>query len=417
MRTVAPAAAVALMVALLVGVAQPAEAAPGDPAVTVTPSTDLLDNQLVTVAGTGFNPDATAFISMCLPDAVDSLGCDARQYLSVPIDGNGSFIGEYHVIRFAQSFQGGPASRVDCALVACTVGAADLLIGASNAVRIPVEFRDTGPVLPLPPATVSPDTDLPDGQRVTMSATGLRPFEPTTVRQCGPGAINAADCSGPQTTASADASGELSVELATDRVLFASGSYLDCATVACTIGIDSIAGFQQLPIDFADPTLSIDVTDRATLKAGTDDVVAQATISCDVATPVTVYTSITQPGVDYRYRLLDQRCAPGEPLVAFLPSRLLFENANPFALGPATVSVSARPLRSLNLNHPATVSAERAESVELLDFDTVKAFVDAALADPANTEIRAEVLQALRLRVGQDPVFRAEFFAAIFGGA
>jgi hypothetical protein len=63
---------------------------------TVTPDTDLLSNQEVTVAGEGFAPDASILLVTC---RVESSACSLISPLSVVSDGDGAFTTPYSVPR------------------------------------------------------------------------------------------------------------------------------------------------------------------------------------------------------------------------------------------------------------------------------------------------------------------------------
>ena len=402
---------VGVILAVMATVAAPASAQAAAQ-VTVTPSSGLLDAQVVTVSGSGFAPNGTAYVSMCLPGATDAFDCDSRQYPSVPIDAAGSFTVQYRVIRFVRAAFDTTTPPTDCAVAACTIGAADFLTGTGTVVYTPVDFADV-PRVP-PEVTLTPDTGLVDGQTVRVEGTGFRPGETVALRQCPPGATAESQCTRESATTNADASGAISTDITVSRIL--RSTYAECAPAECTIGVSAIGGFDQLGIGFAEPQLSISVDPYATLKAGTDDVVAQATISCDIATPVSLFSDITQPDIQYRYVLNGQQCTPEEPLLAFLPSRYAWVDDADFTLGTAGVTVTAFPQVSLDLNDPPGLDTEQTASVELIDYGLLLTAIQQQLADPANTDIREKVVRAIGLRVAQDPVFRAEFIAALNAG-
>jgi hypothetical protein len=506
----------ALLAWAWVGPVDPASAQVEEPAITVTPSTGLVDGQLVRVEGTGFNPGSTVYVGACPPGATDPFSCDLSNVVTTAADASGGFSVDFRAYRFLDT-----AGGVDCVDVTCLIGATDL--GALTALT-EIHFADApDPVLTL---DVSPDTDLSVGDTVTVTGSGFSPFVSVTLRMC-PTEVDPGLCTQPfgssgVVTVSADGDGAFETGFDVSRfVPFPgdSGTY-DCATGSCSVAADSRTGTTAAPVSFAPPTevlqvtpatnlqddqvvqvigsgfppevgvavlncipagafsafsdcdlehttslttsasgtftsdhtvdrfvlgqdclltecevtavflsngtvaarlgitfatpaLSIDIENVATLRAGTNDAVAQALITCDVATPVSLVGSISQPGITSEWVLSAQPCDPTEPLRAFIPARSIESDGTDYALGDATVEVSAWPVANLPGAGSPPDAVVASETVQLVDFDELKAVIDSALADPANEELRAAVLRAIQLRVQQDPVFRAEFAAAI----
>ncbi|MEY2465049.1 MAG: hypothetical protein QOH64_3187 [Acidimicrobiaceae bacterium] len=69
------------------------------PTATVTPSTGLVDDQVVAVTADGFAPGANVVIVQCKVGAIDASGCDVSALQSGNVDDNGHLQGDYHVKR------------------------------------------------------------------------------------------------------------------------------------------------------------------------------------------------------------------------------------------------------------------------------------------------------------------------------
>lgn len=159
---------VALVVALLVGVATPAGAADEAGTLSVSPSTDLVDDQVVQVTGEGWPPGRFLVIVQCDARADDFGGCDQTAGTIVK-DHDGSFTVELEVERGIDTAQFG---TLDCASApgACVVAAfhrPGRLLAAT-----PISFDPEGPP-PTPPfeleVDVARDVRLaPDGERALV---------------------------------------------------------------------------------------------------------------------------------------------------------------------------------------------------------------------------------------------------------
>lgn len=116
------------------------------PAVTANPDTGLADGQLIAVTGTGFSANAEIGMAECEPGAISESGCDLSSVLIVESDGSGNFSANFNVDRILTIDSGLQTStQVDCALTACTLGAADVQ-DTTVAALTPLSFN---PNLPL----------------------------------------------------------------------------------------------------------------------------------------------------------------------------------------------------------------------------------------------------------------------------
>src|SRR5712691_2236072 len=93
------------------------------PVVTVTPSTNLVDLQQVTVTGSGFSANAQVASAQCRPGAVGESDCDLSTVVYGQADQNGSFTQKRYVRRLIAV----NANTVDCgAPSGCILGAANI---------------------------------------------------------------------------------------------------------------------------------------------------------------------------------------------------------------------------------------------------------------------------------------------------
>jgi Neocarzinostatin family len=136
-------AGVGVFAAATVALASPASA---QPMITVTPDTDLVDFQTVTVSGSGFAADTTLGIAMCTAGASSMDDCDLGTSILVQSDANGGFTTDFTVERLIETPASGP---VDCAVApgACLLGVANLA-DFSQAAAAPLAFDPNVPPQP-----------------------------------------------------------------------------------------------------------------------------------------------------------------------------------------------------------------------------------------------------------------------------
>jgi hypothetical protein len=167
---------------------------------TVTPDTDLVNHQQVTISIHGLKPESTVWVVMCLgrPTSVQQAYADCiaapPQAEMVDLNQRGEARLRFTVDRYLSP--GG--YQIDCATYAagCSLGLGVPL--SFNSARItaniqPVTFKDT-PAPPVDPLriSVSPAAPFADGQDVTLSGTGfpanstVRVAECPTDTDCGP---------------------------------------------------------------------------------------------------------------------------------------------------------------------------------------------------------------------------------------
>jgi hypothetical protein len=131
-----------VVAAVTVASASPASA---QPTIMVTPDTDLVDFQTVTVSGSGFAAETTLGIAMCtaVPLSIDD--CDISTSVLVQSDATGAFTTEYTVERLIETPAAGP---VDCAVApTCILGVANIADFTQNATA-PLAFDPNVPPQP-----------------------------------------------------------------------------------------------------------------------------------------------------------------------------------------------------------------------------------------------------------------------------
>jgi hypothetical protein len=135
-------AGLGVFAAVTVAAASPASA---QPLITVTPDTDLVDFQAVTVAGTGFPAEITLGLAMCTAGPLSIDDCDLGTSDFVESDAAGAFTTQYTVERLIETPAAGP---VDCALAAgCILGVANIADFTQNATA-PLGFDPNVPPQP-----------------------------------------------------------------------------------------------------------------------------------------------------------------------------------------------------------------------------------------------------------------------------
>jgi hypothetical protein len=377
------------------------------PSITVTPSTELVEGQILSVSGTGFLPSTTVYVVPCPAAVINGIDCDLNVLTSTQTDATGAFTTTYVARRFIVGNVGGVPTELDCATDACMLGAGDA--GQVRTANTPIDFADD----PLPPRTL---TAIPNGDAfgaAEVTGTGFAPGAPVYLQFCGP--VIPGDCSPFTSSAVADATGAFSAVVAVNRIPgpLLPFSDFDCLVDDCVVRALRAGALlaTSAPVEFPTPQLTVAIEPEGTLDATTGEAVVSARVSCDFSTPLSVLGTISQSDITGSFSIESEFCVGGDPLLVVIPGRDLTPPDGDFTLGQASVTISATPFRSLAEGTTADTTA----SVELVDFGAAKAVVDEQLADPGNTELRALVLEAIYARIRQDPVFRELFAAALRG--
>src|SRR5450755_2887069 len=132
----------ALLVVVGLGVGGMVGTASAATSMTVTPSTNLTDGQLVHVSISGFPANTAIALVECGASAVDANGCDLQTLLYVTTDANGDVVTPFVVGAELSTFNG----TVDCRSSACTLGAGTY--DASTTAGASIAFNPTSPLAP-----------------------------------------------------------------------------------------------------------------------------------------------------------------------------------------------------------------------------------------------------------------------------
>src|SRR5262249_53302842 len=129
--------------------------------------------------------------------------------------------------------------------------------------------------------------------------------------------------------------------------------------------------------------------------------------SCDRDTSFYMQANIVQGSTTAAWQSPVLDCAPGQAVQVWLPGWYRTPDV-PFAPGSARVDTVAAPLSVVHSSVPSTVTVTDTAPISLLDYDDLVATINALIADPANAELRDEVIAAIVTRVAQDHLFAAE---------
>ena len=222
--------AVLLTTVLATGTTGAASALRSTLTATASSTTDLIDNQIVQLTGSGFDPKAgpqwgtSAEVCPSAP-APQFPPCNALTLGILHVDADGSLSGS--VALRAVGLDG-----TDCRTHAC-----ELRVGSPNdplrSVRIPLSFLPTAPLNP-PRVTATPSTQLADGQTVRLSGEHYPPLVGVKGWQCitETGKTGAcADASGlppMDVKDTSSATGTFEAEVTVHRVYYPYGVPKDC---------------------------------------------------------------------------------------------------------------------------------------------------------------------------------------------
>lgn len=139
-----------------------------DPTLSLAPPGDFVDRQTVSVSGAGWTPGSYVQLQQCAVETAE-IGCRGDAYAEVTADGTFTQDVTLDAVLFI-----GPTS-VDCRTAPgrCEIRARTDDGTGRRDPWLPLAFDPDAPLVPPPVATVTPDTDLVDGQVVEVSATGL----------------------------------------------------------------------------------------------------------------------------------------------------------------------------------------------------------------------------------------------------
>ena len=158
---------------------------PAVPAITVAPSTNLADLQLVRVDGFGFLPGSQVTVQEC---TTSTFACDPGS-VSVTAGFQGQFKLTVPVRRRIASQGVNGVVNTDCA---AHLGECDIVAfgqGATTSPSVSLSFNKNKPPVRTT-MTVKPHTDLVDNQRVAVTLDGFAPFRQIAVVECSASALS-----------------------------------------------------------------------------------------------------------------------------------------------------------------------------------------------------------------------------------
>lgn len=237
--------------------------------ITVEPSTGLVDGDVVTVTGSGFQPGEQVGIVQCAREAggetpearggVD--GCYIGEVQYADADDQGNISGTYTVRRALTTPLTG---TVDCAAEAerCIVGAG-ALSDYDRSGGMAVTFAPAEGTIDVPELSVSPATGLAHGDVVTVTGSGFEPRAYLDLQVCSsdPSACwHTGDASASERGDEeaghlglvADDDGRVEVDVPVWRFLPGTepATYVDCATSACSLRATSTRAPAPVPLAF-----------------------------------------------------------------------------------------------------------------------------------------------------------------------
>lgn len=298
------------------------DAPPGPgPVIAVTPTAGLVDEQEVTVEGSGFVSGEFLYVGQCAAPAVKGATpspCLNSTYLNAGPDG--TIESTLEVRRLVGGFGGDP---VDCAEAEgrCVVRASNGF--DEDSTLVPLSFDPDGPLPPRPTVRVVPEVGLADGQTVEVQGSGFSPNASVALAECRSDAKSTGGCDIYRfKTVAASASGDFTTSFVVDSTLDAGGQTVDCAAEpgACGIGAGNMAYYIEGavgPITFGDPPV-VSVGDVSTPEgdAGASTVAVPLTLSTASQAPVSVHYDVVAGSAhspdDFVAASGDAVFAPGE---------------------------------------------------------------------------------------------------------
>lgn len=181
--------------AILAPVLGGAMAAPAGAAstISVTPSTNLADGQVVHVSVSGFGTGVGVGMAQCVDSFDYYANCSGFLY-GGQVSATGTLELDVQVTPILQTQSLG---QVDCRVPpaghTCIIGV-NTQPTVDGAAITPVTFDASAPLQPAPPITASPDTGLHDQDVVYVVGTGFTQYNPPTVMQCVAGATTSDGC-------------------------------------------------------------------------------------------------------------------------------------------------------------------------------------------------------------------------------
>lgn len=204
------------------------------PTLRVTPATDLVDGQVVTVTGAGWAAGTEVFLSLCGNP-------DYRCFLTdiAVADATGAF-----TLALTVRVLGPPSNWIDCRLEGCHLSARTR---RGDPVIVPLGFDADAPVADTGVAEVSPAGALIDGQQVRVTGVGWT-SESVAVQLCE---HRSRVCDRYPRDAAVSPDGSFSVDVTVRaRPRMTDGTIGDCRFAACEVRVGDDERRAILPVSF-----------------------------------------------------------------------------------------------------------------------------------------------------------------------
>ncbi len=232
--------------------------------VSVSPSTDLVSGQSVTVTGTGLGTESVAVLQ-CVAGLTQAYGCDLGFLRFLLPDASGNLTSELTVLRTIDA----SGDRVNCATAP---GTCEIVIasgsGAEILARQGIAFDPNAP-LPNPAIVGSPTSGLLAGQSISVSGSGFAANDSLYLRQC---AVGNPDCFGSGGFTRTDGDGNFVTDFVVSlRIADLNGTATHCLAVDCILRVESARDREyrvDVPLSF-DPSQPLPPTPVITVTPST----------------------------------------------------------------------------------------------------------------------------------------------------
>jgi hypothetical protein len=254
-------ATVVAVAAVFLGVTAPNAGAVDDPVVTVTPSTDLVDGQVVHVSVRGTLPFSEIFVGLCAAGSTELFRCDSSVGTARTTDSTGASELDVAVETVFTTSTSTGTVAVDCRVApGCQLLLYTMRTDGSFApLSAPLAFDPDAPLLPSATLATTPANGLVDGQRIQVTGEHFVPTTAVALKQCRvPTVDEATDCEQPTVFASVAADGTVSTSFDLVAIVrpLRQPSF-DCRITACAlVGTRGLVDNDprrtaSVPLDFA----------------------------------------------------------------------------------------------------------------------------------------------------------------------
>jgi len=232
----------------------------------VSPSTGLIDLQVVQLDANGFAPIASVAMCQAASGVPGPGGCGGPIEFDTTSSA-GTFSHPYTVRRFISVPSLG--RTVDCLVEHCLMEAAELS-DITAAVATEISFASFPPPTTRGTLTASPRTHLHDDDVVALAGRGFTPNVTVQIAECNSAPHDPTDCLGfPVVTATTDASGAFTSTFTVARSI---PTICEAAPGTCTIAAGEVTDFPATVVTVPLTFLPIANTISATPDAGLGDV-------------------------------------------------------------------------------------------------------------------------------------------------